>query len=55
VILFICGSDLVGADIPFGQKTEKRRKDTSPMCETTCPRSLHTHGCGGPKMSPWFR
>jgi len=51
VILIICGSDQAGADIPFGQKTEKRKTDTSPRRETTCPGSLHTR-LRGPEKSP---
>src|SRR5216683_5085618 len=37
-----CYSACVIYLIPFGQKTEKRRMDTSPLCETTCPGSLRT-------------
>src|SRR2546430_4259824 len=49
-----CYSACVIYLIPFGQRTEKRTKDTSPRRETTCPGSLSTHGCGGPQKGPWF-
>jgi len=46
-LIILCGRKT--ADIPFGQKMENQRKDTSPLCETTCPGSLHTRLRGAPK------
>jgi len=51
LILFICGSDQVEADIPVGQKTEKLKKGKSTLCETTCPGSPRTPLRGAQKGS----